>query len=68
MRPTIITALVLFLVSGTAEATGAAKYRHARARNRATAYEQWRNSNAYTPPSDTSALSESAMTSGIAGH
>ena len=68
MRQTVITALVLLLVSGTAQATGAAKHRHVRTTDRAAAHEQWRNSNAYIPPNNASELSESAMTSGIAGH
>jgi hypothetical protein len=68
MRQTVVTALVLLLVSSTAQATGAMKHRHVRTTDRAAAYEQWRNSNAYIPPGDTSPLSNGAMASGIAGH
>jgi hypothetical protein len=68
MRQTAIAAFVLLLVSGTAQATGAAKHRHVRTTDGPASYEQWQNSNAYFPPSNTSALTEGEMTSGMAGH
>jgi hypothetical protein len=46
----------------------ASEHHHARAKERPAIYEQWRNSNAYAVPGDTSAQTEGAMTSGIAGH
>jgi hypothetical protein len=67
MRQKILTTLVLLLVSAATQAA-AAEHRHARAKERPVIHEQWRNSNAYAIPADTSAQTEGAMTSGIAGH
>jgi hypothetical protein len=68
MRQKTFTMLVLLLVSAAAQAAVAAEHRHARTKERPAAHEQWRNSNAYAIPADTSAQTEGAMTSGIAGH
>jgi hypothetical protein len=68
MQQTILTALALILVAATAQAAMASEHHYARAKERPAIYEQWRNSNAYAVPGDTSAQTEGAMTSGIAGH
>jgi hypothetical protein len=71
MRQVTLTVLALVLVTATAQATTTERH-HARTKDhatveRATGWEQWRNSNAYAAPGDTSVQSEGAMTSGIAG-
>jgi hypothetical protein len=67
MSQKLLAVVVLILVSAAAQAAPA-KHRHVRTTDRVTGYEQWRNSNAYAAPSDSSALSDGAMASGIAGH
>src|SRR5271155_716891 len=71
MRRITLTVLALLLISATAQAEPTER-RHARTKDhatveRTTGWEQWRNSNAYAAPGDTSVQSEGAMTSGIAG-
>jgi hypothetical protein len=71
MRQKTLTVLALLLVSAAAQAATATEHRHMRTKERATACEQWRNSNAYAAPGDISVQSvqsEGAMTSGITGH
>jgi hypothetical protein len=71
MRQVTLTVLAFLLISATAQAATTER-RHARTKDHATVertagWEQWRNSNAYAAPGDTSVQSEGAMTSGIAG-
>jgi hypothetical protein len=71
MRQVTLAVLAFLLISATAQAATTER-RHARTKDQATVeraagWEQWRNSNAYAAPGDTSVQSEGAMTSGIAG-
>jgi hypothetical protein len=68
MRHKTLTALVLLLASTAAQAAVATEHHHARTKERPAIPEQWRNSNGYAAPADSSALTEGAMASGIAGH
>ena len=75
MRKKIQTMLAVPLVAAlTAQAAAASEHHHPRAKDRAAAWEQLRNSNAYAAPGDIAVQSnlsdytEGAMTSGIAGH
>jgi hypothetical protein len=67
MRQKTLTALILLLASTASQAAVATEHHHARTRERPVILEQWRNSNAYAAPGDSSALTEGAMASGIAG-
>ncbi|HXB76484.1 MAG TPA: hypothetical protein VNX23_03570 [Bradyrhizobium sp.] len=75
MRKTITTVLAASLVAAlTAQTAVASEHHRARAKSRAVATEQLRNSNAYAAPRDIavpsywSGLDEGAMASGMAGH
>ena len=75
MRKTIITVLAASLIAAlTAQTAVASEHHRARAKGRAVATEQLRNSNAYAAPHDIavpsywSSLDEGAMASGMAGH
>jgi hypothetical protein len=75
MRKKILTMLVVPLIAAlTAQAAAASEHHHARAKDRAAAWEQLRNSNAYAAPRDIAVPSylsneaNGAMASGIAGH
>jgi hypothetical protein len=75
MRKTILTLLFIPLIAAvTVQATAASERHDTRAKDRAVASEQLRNSNAYAAPDDIAVQSnrsdydEGAMTSGIAGH
>jgi hypothetical protein len=77
MRKKILTMLVVPLIAAlTAQAAAASEHHHARAKDRAAAWEQLRNSNAYDAPNDNdiavpsylSNEANGAMASGIAGH
>jgi hypothetical protein len=51
MRKTILTMLVVPLIAAsTAQGAAAAEHHHARAKSRAAAWAQMRNSNAYAAP------------------
>jgi len=51
MRKTILAAVVVPLIAAlTAQAAAASEPHHARAKHRAAAWKQIRNSNAYAPP------------------
>ena len=51
MRKKILTMLVVPLIAAlTAQAAAAAEHHHMRAKSRAAAWEQFRNSNAYAAP------------------
>jgi hypothetical protein len=75
MRKRILTLLVVPLIAAlTAQAAAASERHHTRAKPRAAAAEQFRNSNAYAVPDAFAAPSyvsneaNGAMASGIAGH
>jgi len=75
MRKKILTMVVVPLIAAlTAQAAAASEHRHTRAKDRAAAWAQLRNSNAFAAPSDIAVRSywsneaEGAMASGIAGH
>ena len=75
MRKKILTMLAVPLVAAlTAQAAAASEHHHPRAKDRAAAWEQLRNSNAYAAPGDIAVPSylsneaNGAMASGIAGH
>jgi hypothetical protein len=75
MRKTIFTILTASAIAAlTAQAAVASEHHRVRAKSRAVAIEQLRNSNAYAAPRDIaipsygSSLDEGAMTSGMAGH
>jgi hypothetical protein len=75
MRKTIFTVLAASLIAAlTAQTAVASEHHRTRAKGRAVATEQLRNSNAYAAPRDIavpsyrSSLDEGAMTSGMAGH
>jgi hypothetical protein len=74
MRKKILTMLVVPLIAAlTAQAAAAAEHHHTRAKDRAAAWEQLRNSNAYAAPGDIAVPSylsneaNGAMASGPAG-
>ena len=74
MRKKILTMLVVPLISAlTAQAAAAGEQHHPRAKDRAAAWEQLRNSNAYAAPGDIAVPSylssedKGAMASGPAG-
>lgn len=74
MQQKLISALVLSLFAvTTAQASVATKHRQARTKERAAAFEQWRNGNACAAPDDiaeppySSNLANGAMASGPAG-
>jgi len=59
------------LAAMSAQAAAGSKHNHPRKNERASAFEQLRNSNAYAAPALQSSrpnYDEGAMTSGIAGH
>ena len=75
MRKKIFTVITASLIAAlTAQAAVASEHHRARAKSRAVATEQLRNSNAYAAPRDIamplygSSLDEGAMASGMAGH
>jgi hypothetical protein len=75
MRKTIFSILTASLIAAlTAQAAVASEHHRARAKSRAEATDQLRNSNAYAAPRDIvgpsygASLDEGAMTSGMAGH
>ena len=75
MRKKILTMLVVPLIAAlTAQAAAASEHHHTRAKDRAAAWAQMRNSNAYAAPGDIAVPSylsneaNGAMVSGIAGH
>lgn len=75
MRKKSLTLLAVPLLAAlTAQAAVASEHHRMRTKGRTVAIEQFRNSNAYAVHGDTaarpnlSALDESAMTSGPAGH
>ena len=75
MRKTIFSILTASLIAAlTAQAAVASEHHRARAKSRAVATEQLRNSNAYAARRDIVVQpglldeDEGAMTSGIAGH
>jgi hypothetical protein len=74
MRKKILTMLVVPLIAAlTAQAAAASEHHHTRAKDRAAAWEQLRNSNAYDAPNDIAVPSyltnedNGAMASGPAG-
>jgi hypothetical protein len=74
MRKTILTMLVVPLIAAlTGQAAAAAEHHHTRAKDRAAAWEQFWNSNAYAAPGDIAVPSylssedKGAMASGPAG-
>jgi hypothetical protein len=74
MRKKILTMLVVSLIAAlTAQAAAAAEHQHTRAKDRAAAWKQLRNSNAYAAPGDIAVPSylssedNGAMASGPAG-
>jgi hypothetical protein len=74
MREKILTMLVVPLIAAlTAQAAAASEHHHTRAKDRAAAWEQLRNSNAYAAPGDIAVPSylsneaNGAMASGPAG-
>ena len=74
MQTTFFKVLGATLIAATTVQMAGAAEHHAR-KAHATAIQQFRNSNAYAAPGDTtprspylSNLAESAMTSGVAGH
>jgi hypothetical protein len=75
MRKKIFTVITASLIAAlTAQAAVASEHHRARAKSRAMATEQLRNSNAYAAPGDIgvqsgrSGYANGAMASGIAGH
>jgi hypothetical protein len=75
MRYTVLTTVGVALIAALAAQTATASERHhTRINGRTVAIQQFRNTNAYAAPNyagmqqDGSSLSESAMTSGPAGH
>ena len=75
MQRKFLTLLFIPLAAAiTAQAAAASEHHHVRAKNRAVAYEQLRNSNAYAAPADMPTQTDlqdyanGAMASGIAGH
>jgi hypothetical protein len=74
MRKKILNMLAVPLIAAlTAQAAAAAEHHHTRAKDRAAAWEQLRNSNAYAAPGDfavpsyLSSEDNGAMASGPAG-
>lgn len=74
MKLKIIAMLAITLTAIAAQTAGASQHHHTPVKERAVAYERFWNSNAYAAPGniavqpESSAYSEGAMTSGIAGH
>ena len=74
MRKNFLTMLVVPLIAALTAQAAAAEHHPTRAKDRAAAWEQLRNSNAYAAsgdigvPSDLSSDANGAMASGIAGH
>jgi hypothetical protein len=75
MRHAVLTMLAVSLIASlTAQTATASERRHARTNGRTATIQQFPNTNAYAAPNysgvqrDGSNFSESAMTSGLAGH
>jgi hypothetical protein len=75
MRNKILTVLFVPLIAAlTAQAAAASEHHHMRAKSRAAAWEQFRNSNAYAAPgysagpSRLQELDDGMMAGGPAGH